>query len=383
MQKLKSAVLRFFLLQKRFFKRKLYLAILLAAPFLVLAMRIAATEDAGILHVVLCRTGEDPEGSDALADKLLSLNGIIRYTEVPTVEEGQELVRQKKADCLLTLPSNLAQGIDDFLRGKNGALSMFVREDSITIQLIREQIFGYLQPLLVERAGLRFINRQDIFKDADKDALAKEYHELIEKREFDNIFRISYIDNSDYDPNAANYLTSPLRGLLAVYLLLFAIASALFYLQDAKSGTFAWTPFARRPLFPFTYILNGTLPGMVAVLVGLALSGSFTSFPRELLLAVIYTITSAAFATILLAVFPDLRALGALTPILLMVTLVIAPVFVDIRSLTVFQHLLPTFYYLASLHSDTILMHSFIYLAIVFVLASILLVLRRRRPGKL
>ena len=379
MKKTLGRILRFLLLQKRFFRRKLYLALLLAAPILVFAMRLAANEKAGILHVAVCQTGEDPEGSGALAKTLCSLDGVVRYTEVSSREEGEELVRQKEADGLLILPPSLEEAIDGFLRGRKGAIGLFVRSDTVTTRLIREQVYGYLQPLLVERTALRFLGKQDIFKDIAPEALKEEYRALAAKRNFPNIFRISFIDNTDYNPDAANYLTSPLRGLLAVYLLLFAIASALFYLADVKDGIFAWTPYARQPLFPLTYILGGTIPGAAAVLLGLVLSGSFTAVPRELLLIVLYTISCAAFAAILLALLTDIRVLGASIPILLMISIVIAPVFVDLRSLSAIQHLHPTFYYLAALHSETILLHGFLYLAVTLTLAGGLLILRRRK----
>ena len=379
MQKIFRGIQRFLLLQKRFFKRRLYLALLLAAPILVFAMRLAANEKSGILHVVVFEPGGDPAGSGALAKTLTSLDGVIRYEKVSSEEEGEELVRQKEADCLLILPPNLEEAIDGFLRGKKGAIGMFVRSDTVTTRLIREQVFGYLQPVLVERTALRFLGKQDIFSDIDPEELKEDYRALAAKRNFPNIFRISFIDNTDYNPEAANYLTSPLRGLLAVYLLLFAIASALFYLADSGDGIFAWTPYARRPMFPLTYILGGTLPGAAAVLLGLILSGSFTSVGRELLLLALYTVCCATFAAILLSLLPNIRVLGAVIPILLMISIVVAPIFVDLRSLSAIQHLHPTFYYLAALHSETILAHGFVYLAITLALSGGLLVLRHRK----
>lgn len=383
MRKMKGGAMRFLLLQKRFFRRKLYLLLLLSAPLLVFAMRLAATEKAGILNVAICQKGEDPEGSDVLTQKLLSLSGIIRYEKVATEEEGQELVRQKEVDALLVFPANLTEAIDGFLAGRKGAIGVFVRSDTVLTRLIREQLYGHLLPLITERTGIRFLSRQEIFKDLDPEELREEYRKHIENRKFPDIFVISYIDNTDYDPASTSYLTSPLRGLLALYLLLFAIASALFYLADVKNGLFAWMPYGRKPFFPFVYILGGTLPGAAMTLLGLLLSGNFTVPFRELLLLLLYTPSCAAFAAILLALFPSLKALGAATPILLMVSLVIAPIFVDFRNLSVAQHLLPTFYYLAALHSDTILRQGLAYLAILLVLAGVLLLFRRRKPGKL
>ncbi len=379
MQKVRRGIQRFLLLQKRFFKRRLYLALLLAAPILVFAMRLAAKETPGILHIAVYQTGEDPEGSGALAKTLTALTGVVRYEEVPSEEAGQEMVRQKEADCLLILPPNLEEAIDGFLRGKNGPIGLFTRSDTVITRLIREQVYGYLQPILVERTALRFLGKQKDLSDITPEELKVEYRAISSKWNFPNIFRISYIDNTDYDPDAANYLTSPLRGLLAIYLLLFAIASALFYLADVQDGIFAWTPYKRRPLFPLTYILGGTIPGAATVLLGLALSGSFTSIWRELLLVVIYTVSCATFAAILLSLFPSIRVLGASIPILLMISLVIAPIFVDLRSLSAVQHLHPTFYYLAALHSETILTHGLIYLAVTLALSAGLLILRRRK----
>ena len=64
------------------------------------------------------------------------------------------------------------------------------------------------------------------------------------------LFEFSTVDGepaTDLLENAS-YLTSPVRGLLAVVVTLCGLAGAMYAKQDEKLGTFSWMPEKKRPL---------------------------------------------------------------------------------------------------------------------------------------
>jgi hypothetical protein len=153
--------------------------------------------------------------------------------------------------------------------------------------------------------------------------------------------------------------------MLSLFVMLCALAVTMFYLKDREEGIFSWMRIRMRRTFPLLYILTGTIPGALAAYAALYLSGTFTKWQKELPLLALYVLALAGFCNCLRILVRRMQAFGAAIPVLLLVSLVLCPVFLNVSMLTPLQRILPAFYYLSSLHSISMLQKMEIYTLVV------------------
>jgi ABC-2 type transport system permease protein len=355
------------LLTRRFLKKRLFTVMLLAVPVLVFAMRMASSGESGVLHVALVR-GEDEAGAQAV-DTLLNLHGVIQYEEMDNAEAASEAVRTGAADCAWIFPENLKEELRVFAKdGQNTVFEVYTRVDSIQTQLAREQLYGVIYPILSYELTDSFLEKQDKFAD-----LSEEERENYLSEDYaawqvsESLFSFVYLDETSADTTqeAFSYLTAPLRGMLSLFVMLCALAVTMFYLKDREEGIFSWMRIRMRRTFPLLYILTGTIPGALAAYAALYLSGTFTNWQKELPLLALYVLALAGFCNCLRILVRRMQAFGAAIPVLLLVSLVLCPVFLNVSMLTPLQRILPAFYYLSSLHSISMLQKMEIYTLVV------------------
>lgn len=362
MNQIKKAGSWYILLNKRFLKKYIFTFLLLAVPFLVVIMRAAADEESSVLRVLIYQ-----EEKDEITDRLLNLHGVVRYEKADDLEEACEQVRRGKADCVWEFSGDVQRSIRQFVSGeKDSAMTVYVREDTVQTRLAREQLYGILYPVISYETTRNFLKEQPYFQELEDEKMDEQLQELYEKNTIDgSIFRFAYLDNTEYTAEEKNYLTAPLRGMLAVLIFLCGLAVTMFYLQDKREGTFVWMPIRHRSLFPWIYILIGTLDAGIASFFALYLSGSFTEWTKEVLLMMMYVLAVTGFCNILRILTGTIRRLGACIPVLILVTLVMCPVFLSTRNFPLIQKLLPAFYYLNSLYSSAMREQMAIYLCVV------------------
>lgn len=374
MRRLKRAALWYGLLNKRFLKKYIFTLLLLMVPLLVFGMRMAAKEESGVLRVLLYQEGEASAESALAVNRLLDKHGVICYEQVDDLEAAYRMVWRGKADCVWAFPENLKEAVREYLRGeRQQVLTVYVREDTVQTKLAREQLFGVIYPVVSYEITSQFVESRTESEDGGKEIRTQSLGMIYEKNQVQgSIFRFAYLDGVSYDETEygkeereGNYLTAPLRGMLALLILLCAMAVTMFYFQDEKEGIFLWMPIRRRRLFPLLYILTGTADAGAAAYIALYLSGTFAGWKRELLLMVLYVLAVTGFCNFLRTLNRDIRSYGACIPVLILVSLVLCPVFLNLRRFPVVQYLLPAYYYLNSLHSNAMLYRMLGYTAII------------------
>jgi ABC-2 type transport system permease protein len=182
-----------------------------------------------------------------------------------------------------------------------------------------------------------------------------------------NLFEMGYIDSGKTEADDTSYLMMPLRGILALWLLLLSVAASMYYLEDESNGLFIWWktrfPLVRDILY---YVVIMALP-TVMVLLGLVYGGVFVGAGRELIAIILYDFTLIIFASILRELIGSIKGLGILTPILIMAFAILSPVFIDFKEGRAFQKICPTFHYLYCIH-DEYYVKSLLLIGIILIL---------------
>ena len=367
-----SSIRRFFLwyglLSKRLLRRPGYLAVLLLIPLFALALALFSRQESGVVTVALCLEEPADAAARTTAERLLNAESILRCSAYPDPEAAREAVRSGQADAAWILPADLEKRLDFFARyGSGGSITVVEREENVFLMLAREKLYAALYPELSFSVFRNFLVNELGADALPEEALRGAYAGRFTAEE---LIRFTYVDGSEIEPGR-RYLTAPLRGILALLLLLCGLASGMYCYREEREESFVWLSRPKRRLLPLLCHLTAMVPAALAVLAALYLSGLWLGLGREAVMMLLYLPCCVLFCEVLRCLSPREEHYGALIPILAVAVLVLCPVFVDLQLPLPFRALLPTSYYLKAALGSLALRPTLFYLAALLLLWSL------------
>lgn len=360
-----TVVVRYFLLNKRLFKKISFIVILCIVPFLVVGMKLASKQESGIFKIALFLPNSDDELSSEIVTNLIESDSVMQYVICKTEQEATDMVRSFEADEAWIFPENLEKSLQEIASEKRLApvVTIIARQETISLVFTREILCNSLYPafsyavyqdFVRDDLGLEMISDQEL-KDAYNQTLVK-----------GNLFQMAYLDGQEVETN--NYLLAPIRGILAVWLVLCGFAASMYFIQDEQSGTFSCVPLKDRLKMAFGVHAVLIADSVVVLLIACKFAGIFTNWYSETLCAVLFAICTIAFCNFIRLLCGTIERLGAFIPVLLIAMIILCPVFINIKNCKLVQYLLPPYYYLKSIHSVYYLYEMMIYAVIGIIL---------------
>ena len=379
MKSVKKFFLWFGLLNKRLLKKISFLLILCSIPLLVVAVNLMSKQEGGILNIVVYAEDSEDELAQEIIDSLLSGEDIINYMEAESADEAGKLVQSGRADAAWIFPEGFQDEVDNYLRKgylEEGIIQVVEKEDNVMLHLSREVLFGKLYSSLSYLVYERFVT-EDLLAEEDisEEQLRSRFSPTDSE---ESLFVFSYLDGEVADTELS-YMLYPIRGLLALVIVLCGMAMGLYFLQDEERGIFTWMPLNRTTWGSWLYLLPGLLDVGFAVLLGLTFSGVFISIPTELGLMGLYLLMVTGFSDVVRRLAGKPVRLGALIPLLSLVMLAVCPIFMGAPNIKWIQLLLPPFYYLNALHKVNYQWGMVVYIVVIYLLDFILLKIEQRR----
>ena len=370
----------FWMLTKRLYKKPSFLVLVLLIPLCVAIFAGAAQESSGFVHIVLaCDQADDPIATAVMAD-LVSQDGLIRFAQYPTAQAALEAVQTGKADEAWIFPADTQGQIDAFVTGKaKYIVTTVTREETVTTKLSREKLAAAIYPYCAKAYYIDYVRSEFSQLDHLTDQELSVYFHEVKVNE--NLF--VYGNPADLSGvQGINYLTSPIRGLLAVLMLLCGMAATLYYLQDEAAGTFAWVRQSKKGLTALCCVVTATVNIAVILLLSLCFSSLASDILREIGALVLYALCCGAFCLLLKQVFSSIRTFAAIVPLVAVIMLGLCPVFFDFRGWFIWQHLLPPTYYINASYNSQYLLYMLGYipacLGLTYLLSKLRHFLRRR-----
>ena len=379
--KIKNSIKAYFLFSKRLLRKKSFVAILLLVPLLVGALGIAvASGDSGVMTVALAmEDGKDPIAVN-IVEELSENDGLIRFIRCGSVADAIRSVEGGRAEAAWIFHGGLEEKIESFLQHThvhNAFVTVIQREENVFLRLTQEKLNSALYPWL----------SMGLFSDRANNAVSVLTDEELERiyqsvnAEGEDLFEFSYIGGSSEDNSEASLLVSPMRGLLAVMIVLGGFAVAMFYTQDEAGGVFDRLYYGRSFSFSITYHATAVVMLGAAVLITLLLTGISVGFFYELLAMALYCAATVAFCVALRLILGDIRIFACLIPLFVIATVVLCPILFIAPKLPVIQYLLPTYYYINAFSSSAYLWYAAIYCIALYSFAYFLHVIRAKMRG--
>lgn len=335
------------LLNKRLFKKRSFLLILCMVPLLMAGMRLAAQQESGIVTVALCMQNPADELSAKVVERLQGSNDVLRYVVCDTEEEARGLVESFQADAAWIFPEDLLECMREAAAHKlvEPVVTVVEREDNIPLIFSREVLSSALYPDFSYLVYQDFV-RDDLGLEADERELKEAYELALMEG---SLFQIEYFDGQATEDS--NYLLAPMRGILALWLVLCGFAASMYFIQDERRGTFSWMPVKHRLWLAFGFHAVLLSDAAAVLLIACGLAGVFTVWYKELLNALLFMGCVMMFCNLLRLLCGTLERLGSCIPILLMGMAVLCPVFINLNRFRPLNYLLPPYYYLQATHS--------------------------------
>lgn len=343
---------RYMLLLKRLFKKKSYIFMLLLVPLMVLALKGMGSGDAGLMKIGVYVPGED-YASSALKESIETEPGSFRYIFYDDSDKLIADVKSQKLSEGWICPDNLYEAVENIVASgqTDEKIEIIIREQGLSHLLGREVLNSRVYESLARQMASTYIANK-LYKGNPTEEKQEKILKTFDSYEINgNLFEMGYLDDTKpQNNNDTNYIMMPLRGILALWLLTLSIAASMYYLEDEKNGLFIWW----KPRFGLIrdflyYIVIMAIPTIMA-LVGLRFGGVSTSLHREILSITIYDFVLICLANILREIIGTIKGLGIITPVLIMASALLSPVFVDFKEGRILQNLCPTFHYLNSIN---------------------------------
>lgn len=378
MKQIRRFFLWYGLLSKRLLRRPAYLAVLLLVPLFAAAISLFAQQESGVVTVALVLRNPNDRAACAAVERLTEGNSILRCLEFEDEDEARDAVRTGKADAAWIFDENFGKKLERFAqRGHASALTVVEREENVFLMLAREKLFAAVYPetsyaifsdYLATELGAQELGR----------ATLRQYYASGTTRE--HILRFETAEGGEAD-TGGSYLTAPLRGMMALLLVLCGLASGLYTYREERGESYVWLPARSRRWLPVLSHLTAILPPAVAALAAMALSGVAVGLGRELLLMLLYLPAAALFCELLRCLCPAEAHYGALIPVLTLAMLVFCPVFLDLDLLRPLRWLLPPYWYLRAALDGAEIRGLLLYTAALLPLTALAAGLRQKIRG--
>ena len=375
----------FQMLSLRLYKKPSFLAIIVIIPLCVIGFGIAAKGDSGFLHIVLAQSDASDEISSEIIDDLMHEDSMIRYSLANSPEDAEEAVKNGSADAAWIFPKDLGEKMNEFIDSsyfKDGFVKIVEKESSVPLRLSHEKLSAKLFRSLAEKYYLKFAKeRTEYLSDLDDVKLMEYFYGVSINEE---LFEVTDVEgNAAVVNGSTSYLTSPVRGLLSIVVMLSGMAAAMFCIQDEKSGTFSWIAESKRIYVNFVCIFIAVINVATAALIAVCVGGLSYGFVRELAAMIMYSVCCAVFCLLLKQIFRTAKVYGSMIPLFVIVMIAVCPIFFDLKNIGWAMYLFPPSIYIKSAYNGMCFVYMIIYIIAAGALCIALDKLSRKRIIKI
>ncbi len=369
-RKFTHALVWLYLLTKRLLKKPVFLLTLVLIPIMAFAMNEFAKEESSIVRVGLYTADEDAV-AEHIITQLLHSDSVVQYQRYDSETSAVDAVKNGEIDSAWGFSKDFSRILKKYahsMRSNDPLIYVSEQEETMTLRLAREQLYSEIIPHLSREIYFAYLaDKLGYDVEAHRDELEEQYEKA---KPSDELIHFEFLDQKT-DLLSVRYLSTPIRGIVAVIMLICGIAAAMVFLHEKEKGIYSYL--SGRKQFPvllascFTALV---ICGIVAF-VSIKLSGNFTTWGMEILLMGLYIIMCTLVCSLLAQICRTSSALAIFLPVLVVLSLVFCPVFLNHKIGRPIQMLLPTYYYLNAVSAERFIPQILIYILVCGILCVI------------
>lgn len=370
----------FLLLNKRLYKKTTFVVILALIPIVVLGLSIIAKNDSGFVTVALSQLDDKDPISNEIIKDLTSSSELIRFVHIDDPKKAFEGVKTGQYDSAWIFLDDLGEKIQKFSTDpdiENAMVNVVEREQNVLLRTSHEKLscvlYKYISKDLYKGYIRTNVSQLDNLSD---EQLAKYYDSYFCEGK---LFEFSYPSDESVAVQDINYLVAPVRGVLSVLVVLCAMAGAMFFVEDKKSGTFAWVPQSKEKYIEFLCQVIAALNVSIAIAIALKLAGLFVGFKREATVLALYVIACSLFGMLLRNIFNNTKILGALLPLFVTTMIAVCPVFFEWKELKWLQMMFPPTYYINAINNKQFITYLLMYIVVCIALITAIKIIKKAK----
>ncbi len=363
----------FWLSCKRYGRKPSFLALLLLLPLGAYMLSLVGGEDSMAVRIALY--AED--GADSLGARLVQDlaepgpggepgepgdGGMFSFYICGSGQQVEEEVASRRAECGYVVYAGLKEKLD---RGQyKRCIGVYSSPSTVVAALSTETVFAAMAGLYDKELLMDYVARDEIFEplgelgSARRRELSVKAGELYEKwRAGGGTFRFAFYQaegGTEKEWAAGSFPGGedvfPVRGIVAVYLFLVSLYSAVCVGMDEEQGLFLPLPYSQRLSCRLACLAAPVMMAAASGLAALACGGAARDILGEAATLAVYGLSLVLVSYVFKVITRRHQALCCLIPFFLIGSLLFCPVFVDIgHFIPAFRHvgrLFPPYYYL-------------------------------------
>lgn len=362
---------------KRLIKKPLLIFTILLMPLATLLLRQCSTRQDAMLRVALCLDPSPAQASASPAsEELLKHMASLSDASISfyLCKDKKELVRDvksRKANCGYLIPANLEERIPNYVQKGAPFLTVIREKEDATTRIVDEIVLSKNYGSIAFHILEDFLEKNtDTSPDKEKLMQTFQSHASNEL-----LFQFQYLsgeENAILQKKSIGILMLPLRGIVAAILLLACMAGELICFQDRMEGRYHQMNRRQKRLAALYSLLIPGLAAAIAALASIKIAGISGNLFREFPAMACYLFACLGLASLLGKLLPSQGFYLASMPIMLLLSLLLAPVFIDLGSLLPAMRkmgdLLPATWYLKSIQAPRNLLCLLVYGGICLLL---------------
>lgn len=318
----------FLLACKRQLKHPFFVVMLVLMPAVLFGFAQVEEQDSGKIRIALY--SKEQEMVSEILTQLTEQDGMFQFYICDSGQALKDDVASRRAECGYLFTEDFKEKLDN--RKFKRSIEVYSAPSTIMQELAKEVVFASIIEVYGEEILTQFMDANDIFPVSDKGKLLDELLESYELQRSDGrtfSFRYETLSTQPIEESVAR-IEFPVKGMLAVYLMVVGMFSAVTLIKDERSGLFVSLPFGYG--LPCKLAVLAAPVALAGVSAGLTLmiTGNAGLMWKETAALVVYLLLVTVVSYLWKCIVRDPLMLCGLIPIFILASLVLCPIFIDI-----------------------------------------------------
>lgn len=357
-------------LTKRLLKKPSFIFTLLLIPIIALALGIVSNEESGVITVAVSGYDKNDPVYSEISRELLTDDSAILFYEADSPERAINEIYNGKANSAWIFKDNLSERISKYVHDtkSNPLVEVYLVKDSSLYQISREKLYSYLYKNLSYDVFANFMDDRNFTIEAANRENYKRLFDAEKERLNDNIIEFVSYGAPEKKTEDLNYVTSPLKGLLAIAMLLCTLAAMMYSLQDEASGKYSMFPINKRLSIHIVASLSAAVFVAINVFAARLILGDIYFLKDEIIGSVLYVFMITGFCTLVGILCRTPERMCITIPLITVTVIAVCPIFVNFSGLLLIKLLLPVYYYIQATVETKFVLYMLIYNLIIYPL---------------